>query len=834
MSFYTNVTRIGNSICLREITPTGQSKRKISYEPTLYVKNDTEGSFKSLYGANVKAVKSESMSAAREFVKRYEGVQGVELFGQTNYVLAYINEMYPDGMEYDSSLVSVYGIDIETFVPEDENGRPTGFPNIAEADCEVNLITMQHFNDGTLTTFGCREYGGRDTNFILCLNEREMLMKFVNFWQDARIDVITGWNIFYFDLPYLMNRIKRVLGDEWAKKLSPWGSIKVEQTKFRGKEETTVSIEGIAILDYIDLYKKFTYTRQESYSLAHITQEELGHTKLDHSEFSNFNDFARNGWNKFVSYNVIDVKLIHDLDKKLKLIDLAMTLAYAFKMNYDDVFGPVKMWDTIIHNTLLAENTVIPLRDTTYSSDEGIEGAYVKSPIPGMYKWVVSLDATSLYPSNDMTLNMSPETYLGQMDCTMEELLAGKKFTLPDHICMSPIGAMFDKRKRGVIPRLFEKFMAERKKAKNEMLKLKSEYEKTQDKSLLGKISALDNKQMAFKIGLNSAYGALGNKGFRFYNSYIAESITMLGQFALKTIEANIDETLSRIFKLDKVHKFLIYVDTDSVYLNMEPVVDKFLSDKPTAEIVKSLEKVAVDIVQREINKLMDGICTTLNAYENRLYFKLEAVGDKSIFVSKKRYIVRVHSSEGVTYAKPKFKVMGLDMVRSSTPAFIREKLKGSLELIFDNDETHVQQYIASCKADFDNLHVNQIAFPRSANNLDLYSDPATIFKKGCPIHVRGALLYNHKLKEMGLDGQYPLISEGSKLKFVYLRVPNTLKSNIFAIPGDIDLPPEFNVHRYVDYDAQFDKTLVSAMQVILTAVGWSAVEQSSLESFFG
>lgn len=832
--FYTNVTRIGNSICLREVTDSGPSKRKVTYSPTLYVKNSTPGKFTSLYGADVKAVTHPNMSSAREFVKQYEGVQGVELFGQTNYTLAYINEMYPAGMEYDASLITVFGIDIETLVPEDENGRPTGFPSIAEADCEINLITLQDFSTGTLTTFGARPYEGKDTNFILCNDEKDLLIKFIQFWQEANIDIVTGWNIVYFDLPYIINRVTRVLSDEWARKLSPWNSVRVENTKFRGKEELTVSIEGIAILDYIELYKKFTYTRQESYALAHIAQEELGHTKLDHSEFKNFNDFARNGWDKFVSYNVIDVKLIKNLEDKLKLIDLAITVAYEAKINYDEIFGPVKVWDTIIHNYLLAKDIVIPLRDTVPSSGEGIEGAYVKSPIPGKYNWIVSLDATSLYPSNALTLNMSPETYLGQMDFNMDMLLAGQVPNLPENVAMSPIGSKFSKDKKGVLPELIEYFMIARKNAKTTMLNLKKENELKSSPLLVRQIAAYDNKQMAFKILLNSLYGGLGNKGFRFYNASIAESITMLGQYALKTIEKDLDATLTKIFKLDKNHSFLVYVDTDSVYINMEPVVDKFLANKATPEIVKAIERVAVDIIQKEINKMMDTVCKKLNAFDNKLFFKLEAVGEKSVFVSKKRYIVRVNSSEGVTYAKPKYKVMGLDMVRSSTPAFIREKLKGALELIFDTDEATVQKYISSCKAEFDALHVNQVAFPRTANNLEKYSNSSTIFSQGCPAHVRGALLYNHELKRLRLDGQYPLIAEGSKLKFMYLKIPNTIKSNIFAIPGDIDLPTEFNLHQYVDYDTQFDKTLVSAMQTILTAIGWSAIEQSSLDSFFG
>lgn len=367
-----------------------------------------------------------------------------------------------------------------------------------------------------------------------------------------------------------------------------------------------------------------------------------------------------------------------------------------------------------------------------------------------------------------------------------------------------------------------------------------SEYKNMSDKELLAlanetvkKLSALDNKQMAAKIALNSLYGCVANEGFRFFNPDVAESITITGQFILKRIEQRLDTVLNEKFNTDN-HKYLVYVDTDSVYVNVEPIVNKFLSGKEPSVIVKSLEKVAIDILQEEINKICETVSSELNFCENKIHFKLEAVGDKAIWIAKKKYVVRVHSSEGVTYATPKMKVMGLEMVRSSTPAFIRGKLKESLPKVFDGTEEDIQKFIKETKEEFFGLSISQVAFPRSANSIQDYSDSSTIYKKACPIQVRGVLLYNNLLKERKLSSRYPLINEGDKIKFFYLQLPNIIKENVIAIPVDGILPPEFGLDDRVDYELQFDKSFLSAMQIVLDPIGWKVEHTNSLEGFFG
>jgi hypothetical protein len=307
----------------------------------------------------------------------------------------------------------------------------------------------------------------------------------------------------------------------------------------------------------------------------------------------------------------------------------------------------------------------------------------------------------------------------------------------------------------------------------------------------------------------------------------------MLGQYALRSVERDIDDILTKRFGFKEKKKFLVYIDTDSLVFEMRPVVEKFLAGKSTTEQIKAVEKIAIDIVQEEVNKIMSNICTQLQAYENKINFKLEAVGDKAIFLKKKMYIMRVHSSEGVSYSKPKYKVKGISMVRSSTPAFIRKKMKNSLDIIFDKSEREVQRYISDCREEFDQLRTEEIAFPIGANNLKKWYDPESLYISKTPVQVRASLLYNQKLQEMKLNGLYPEIAEGAKIKFVYLKMPNPIKENVIGWPADTKLPPEFGLRKYIDKDTQFDKTLVNSMQKILSAIDWNAIEQSSLDSFF-
>ena len=829
--FYTSVAVVGSSVYVREIVDGIPNMRKDSWSPTVYVNGAKEGSeYKSLYGHDVHPVQPGSIAECKEFIEQYEDVQGFPIYGQLNFSLQYMHEYNPTGWLY--SEISAWGIDIETKVPLDENGN-TYFPTPENADGEILLITLQDLHTKVTYTWGTKPYDGRDTQYMYCVDEYNLIKQFILFWEQKKPDIITGWNIGQFDIPYLFNRIKRICGEEMAKRLSPWGRVYYKSKLFAGKLEHYTQITGVSVLDYLDLYKKYILTRQESYSLKHIAFVELGHTKVDHSEYATFNDFWQQDWNKFTHYNVVDTTLVGQLDDKLKLIELVLTMAYEAHINYEDVSSPVKLWDAIINNYALDRKIVLPQQEREKSLP--LDGAYVKEPIPGWYHNVVSLDATSLYPSIIMTNNISPETWRGNCGMNIDDFLANKPVEVEEKYIVTAAGAVYDKSIRGILPELVEYYMKMRKAAKTEMLRLEQEYENTHDEKLPNQIAAYDAKQMAFKVALNSLYGATANEYFRFFKHDHAASITLSGQYVLRTVEENIDAALSKAFNMPDGTKFLIYIDTDSLYFSLDSVFKKYniAGDKA----IKAIEKLAKEKITPIVNKFCQECCDKMRSYENRLNFKLEIAADKAIWLGKKKYALRAHSSEGVTFAKPKFKVKGLEMVRSSTPQFVRDKLKDALDIVFDKTEKETQRYIEQVRQEFMKLPYEQVSFPRGANNLAEYSDWNTVYKKGkgesTPIQVRASLLYNRWLKHYKLDGTYPLIGEGEKIKFVYLKLPNRIRENVIAFPADGKIPAEFGIIDKIDYDLQFEKTFLASMEIILSAIKWNAVETSSLEDFF-
>ena len=494
-SFYTNCSIQGSNILLKEIDESGVKRHyKLQWTPTVYVSDHSgNGSeYVGMNGESVKPIQPGTIRETKDFVKKYTDVDGFEIFGQLNYTLQFLGERYPWTITPDVSKLSIWSIDIETSIPE------SGFPEPATADGEIVLITLQNINTGRCYTFGTKPYSGTDTKYAHCKDEFNLLRLFLQFWRQIDPDIITGWNIETFDIPYLANRIDRVLGEGESSKLSPWNTCKVEKLFIKGNEEVVCTIPGVAILDYLALYKKFTYTTRESYSLKFISQEELGHTKVELPGKS-WNDNIENDWETFTHYNIVDVKLVTDLDKKLKLIDVALALAYKAKINFDDVFSPVKLWDSLIANTLLSEKIVPPQRK--HVGSRNIEGAYVKEPRVGFYGWMVSLDATSLYPSIMQSLNISPETFSGRIPVTVDQMLDGSAdmshMAKKQDMAISAIGAMFKREKQGFLPKLITDLMVERKAAKKQMLDTESEYEKSKDSSLLSKIAALNAQQMA-------------------------------------------------------------------------------------------------------------------------------------------------------------------------------------------------------------------------------------------------------------------------------------------------------------------------------------------------
>ena len=830
MRFYTNVQLIGNQVLVRGVDNGRRYEHRDEFYPTLFVRSKRESKYKTLDGESVEPVKPGQVRDCREFFKKYDEVEGFPIYGNDRYIYQYISEKYPENeIKFDISQIKLVTLDIETTAEK-------GFPDVESASEEILAITIQDYTTKQIITWGVKPFVNKQKNVTYrhCPTEQQLLGDFINYWMQDVPDVVTGWNIQLFDIPYICKRLNRVLGEKLMKRFSNWGLVTEGKIFIQGREHVTFDVGGLTQLDYLDLYKKFTYKAQESYRLDYIAEVELGQKKLDHSEFDTFKDFYTHGWQKFIEYNIVDVELVDRLEDKMKLIELALTMAYDAKVNYADVFYQVRMWDTIIYNYLKKRNIVIPPKIRS-DKNEKYAGAYVKEPIPGKYDWVVSFDLNSLYPHLIMQYNISPETLLDERHptATVDKILDEEiNFELYKDNAVCANGAMYRKDVRGFLPELMEKMYGDRVIFKKRMLQAKQQYEKTPTKTLEKEIARCNNIQMAKKISLNSAYGAIGNQYFRYYKLANAEAITLSGQVSIRWIERKMNQYLNKLLQTTD-EDYVIASDTDSIYLNLGPLVDKFFAAKSgdKVAVVGLLDKICEDKFEPYIDQCYQNLANYVSAYDQKMQMKRENIADRGIWTAKKRYILNVWDSEGVRYEDPKLKVMGIESVKSSTPAPCRKMLKEAFNILMTGTEEDVIDFIDKSRAEFKSLPPEQISFPRSVSDVVKYKSHSNIYTKGTPIHVRGALLFNHYIKENKLDNKYSLIKNGEKIKFCYLKKPNTLHENVISFIQEF--PKELNLDKYIDYDLQFEKSFVEPLKAILDAIGWNVEKTVNLELFF-
>jgi DNA polymerase elongation subunit (family B) len=847
MSFYTNVQSIGGKILYRGVIGGKRVKQKIDYTPALYIPSRKVTNYKTLDGNYLDKKVFDSIHEAREYTKQFDGVVNAsKIYGNTRYEYAFISDQHPEMVEWDQDLVSIAVIDIEV-------GSENGFPDPYEANEPITAITITYLN-GYTYVYGCGDYNNYDENvsYMKCKDEWTLCKRFLEDWMNKCPDVITGWNTKFFDIPYLINRFNRILGEDYAKKLSPWNMISERNTVINGRQMKAYEIVGVGSLDYIELYKWYAPggKSQESYRLDNIANVELGEGKISYDEYENLHQLYKLNYQKFIEYNIKDVQLILKLEDKLKLLELALTLAYDTKSNYEDVFAQTRMWDSLTYSYLLQQNIIVPPREVK-EKDSAFEGAYVKVPQVGMHEWVASFDLNSLYPHLMMQYNISPETLIEPENYTEEmrniisqgisvEKLLVKKADLSKltGATITPNGQFFRTDIQGFLPKMLEEMYEDRKKFKKMMISAKQEYQKEKDpkakNELEKKIARYNNLQLAKKVSLNSAYGALGSQYFRFYDLRMALGVTTAGQLSIRWIEAKINDYMNKLLKTEA--DYVIASDTDSIYLRLGDLVNKVYGSNekvsmPKQKVIDFMDRVCEDKIQPYIDKSYEELAVYVNAYDQKMQMKREALADKGVWTAKKRYILNVYNNEGVAYEEPYMKVMGLEMIKSSTPSAIREKMSQTIELMMRGTETEVQEFIQKFKEEFKKLPPEEISFPRGLNGLRTYSDSVTLYTKGTPIHVKGAILYNHHLKEMKLTKKYPLIQEGEKIKFTYLKMPNHFKDMVISYPGR--LPKEFGLDKYIDYDVQFEKSFLEPIKVILDCMNWSVEKTNSIEDFF-
>jgi len=817
-TFYTNVHMRGNRIYLRGYDKGIRVEEKINYTPYLFVPK-ARGTFKTLDGQPVEKVNFDSISEARDFLKNYEDVDNLSIYGLTAFPYLFIYDTYKGDIDYDPNQVKIGTIDIECAADD-------GFPDIQKADKPLTAITIRC--RGRNYVFGCGDFTTDDKNtyYIKCETEVQLVHQFLQCWKALDLDIVTGWNIEFFDIPYIVNRIIALGMD--PKKLSPWGLLDEKTVEFRGKENQSFSPVGISVLDYYQLYRKFTFGNQESYKLDYIAQIELGEKKIDYSEYGSLLELYKNNFQKFIEYNIHDCVLVDRLDDKLKFLEQVMALAYDAKVNYNDTMTTVRPWDVIIHNYLLDQGIVIP-QFKKQPDNQALVGGYVKEPKIGLSKWVVSFDLNSLYPHLIMQYNISPETFVKRTDDfpSIDWILSAPNFQVQiDGPAMTANGCMYKKNKQGFLPALMEKMYEDRTVYKKKMLEAKQRYEKTKSKEDEKLIARYHNMQMAKKIQLNSAYGALGNAYFRWFNFNHAEAITTSGQLSIRWIEKKINAYFNKLCKT-KSDDYVIASDTDSIYVTFERLIPEGCDD---LEAVRTIDQFCEQKIQPYIDACYQELADMMNAYQQKMQMKRETIANKGIWRGKKMYILNAWNIEGVQFEKPKLKIQGIEAVRSSTPHACREKIKEGLSIIMNGTNNDLKNFVSEFRDNFLSLPFEDVAFPRGLKGLEKYKDSASIYKKGTPIHVKGALLFNYYLQSYKIKNIPPL-SNGDKIKFAYLITPNPIGDTVIATSDYI--PKEFKLDKYIDRETQFEKSFLEPLVSITDVIGWNISNKSTLEDFF-
>lgn len=852
--FYTNARVWGNQIQYRYVNDRGERKNeKVQFKPKLFVPAKTTTPYKTIFDKPVSVVDFDSIKEAKQFVETYQDVGNFEIFGNTGWVYQFLGEAYPGIVQHDASKIRISYLDIEV-------NSSNGFPEPDVAKEEVTAITVSY--QGILHTYGTKDYTVTmpDHVYHQCKNEYELLRAFLKRWSLEQPDAVSGWHIAGFDIPYLVNRITKIVGEEQVKALSPWGAIRerTSRTKIQSNyvETKTYELAGISILDYMMAYKKFVLAPRESYSLHFISQLELGDTKIEYDAELGLHGLYETDYQKFIEYNAKDVELVMRLDKKLNLMALIQFLAYNAKVNFEDTLSQVRMWDALIYNKLKAKGVVVPFKRDSHK-DAKYEGAYVKDPQIGFHRDLISFDFGSLYPSLFMTYNVGPETLVPyhKLPDEVKEWLIGKTINvetllerkydmsvLVEHnLTLTPNGEFFRTDITSFMAEIVRDMAAARKEAKAEMLRLEQILENTTDevecRRLESLISTLDIKQQGIKVTMNSMYGAAGNEYFRFYDLRIAQAITLSGQLALRWVEKDINNWMNTVavpVPVEQHKDYVVYGDTDSNYLTIHELMKRISNGREFKDIttkINLMDKIAKEQIQPVITNSTTGLCVYLNAKTNQLIMKREAIADTGIWSGKKRYMLNVWDSEGVRYNEAKVKVKGIEIVRSSTPQIVRDELKKAVKVMLSGGVEELREHATLFRKKFMEQEPAVIAFPRSVNGVAEYQTGHGTYAKGTPIGPKAAIIYNKILKDKGLQTKYKSIGDGEKVKFVYLKEPNPLLESVIAFRGN--LPKEFDLDKYVDYALQFEKTFLDPLESLLEVIGWELEEKATLDEFF-
>lgn len=813
-AFYTHVSCHNDAIIHRYIDTNGNPHiEKVSNHEFEYFMPNPNGDVLSLLGRKLSRKVITSTNDVRKVFKEYKDI-GIHGYDKAD--IQFITNTYKGDITFDLSKIKIANIDIETAIG-------TGFPIPNKAEQEIISITVGTLGTNKTITWTSLNYdenldtGANRSNIVIRVaNEVELFNQFLDWWFKEKFEAVTGWNIKGFDIPYIINRGKKVLGEKSMRMLSPIANlitrgIMYDPNPATGNDE--YKIDGLSTLDYIELYKKYSFTPQPNYKLETICQHEINEGKVDYCGYSTLKEFYENNPTMFIRYNIQDVLLVNKLDDKLKYIMLSYTLQYLAKCNTNDIFGQVKFWDCLLYAHLKERGIVIP--PASDNPEMQIEGAYVAEPKLGKHKWVISFDLTSLYPMIIKQYNMSPETIrlTASEENLIEELINLEtpdrlKQAFEQRLAMSANGAMFSKEQKGMFAEVIDKLFNIRKETRNKMKDIQRRVANGElDKRALDEVDALDAIQMAMKIAINSLYGACGNKGFRYYDHNIAEGITKSGQLSVRYIGKRLNEFLSS--KLGEADRW-VYTDTDSVYFTLEDFVNaidpKGQVDKYT--MLKIVDKFIVDEIEPFINQCYEELAKHMNAFENAMSMKRETISLSGMWRAKKNYVILELDNEGVLRNPPKLKEVGTETVRSTTPEFVKQAIRECYEILLTQDGKNILlDKIADFKESYFKQEYKTIATPRGVNDMTKWVDKDGNYITRIPYHVKASHEYN-RLREVYKLYDLPIISDGSKINLIQIRETGKVTGGYIAYVDDI--PEEFDIINDVDYDTMFEKTFVS------------------------
>jgi DNA polymerase elongation subunit (family B) len=834
---YRNIYYDARERCINLFTWDEDGKRikvTASYDPYLYIESGN-GDAESIFGT--KLVKK----TFRTQYERYKYIKdtGVKrVFDNLPATQQYLVDTFwksNETPEFSQHPIKVLFVDIETYSPDE-------FPNPQDPTHTCNVITVYDSINDEFITFGLNEFNNKDDDvtYIHCLNEHDLFKRFVEYIEKDYPDIISGWNSEFFDLPYIINRCERLLGEEWRNRLSPSGKVYSRSIKGQfGADQVRWYIEGISLIDYLDVYKRFTPGVKESYKLDAIGAAELGEKKVD---FGNMNlaTLADQDWQTFVEYNIQDVRLLKKLEEKLKYTELIKMLAYVGLTSFEAALGSLSVINGATAVTARYRNQKIP--SFIRNEDTGKNpGAYVGEPRSGFQENIVSFDANSLYPNVMISLNMSPETKVGKIedkngDNVTIRHVNGKTFTIDnskfiefiknEDIAISKANVLFSQKKQGVMPTILDFYYSKRVEVKKELNMLKKQYSVTKDKAIKTKIDQLDSKQLCIKVFINSIYGYFGNKHAPFGDDDIASSITLTGQSVIKQSNELLKQYVKSktgIEDTEKLESCVVYNDTDSSYISIKLLIDNLgipfvdSNNKLTSELYKEVQDIE-DYLNEEIK--IWGV-KTLNSKDCRFIFKREAIADVGIFLQKKRYVLHILDDEGIPMDK--YKYTGVEVVRSTMPEPIKPHVKGIIETMLSTQSiTKTNELLNETYRIFKDLPIEDITFVSGLKGYENYARQCDGYKtaKGMPIHAKAAYYYNMLLKKFNIENDYETISSGDKVRYFYIQQPNPY--NISCLAYKYYLPDEFKKIFFADYDKMFQKNLYAVIERFYDNVNWS------------